>query len=64
MKRPCQMEGCDGRHCRKCGGHVPEEISGDECDACQIDRASVSYAQLLAGLNDKERAAAMALWED
>lgn len=35
----CQVEGCEGPHCRKCGHHYdPACGQNGICDACQIER--------------------------
>jgi len=60
----CKIEGCDGHHCRKCGGHIPEEMSfATICDACLIDQESEIAEQLYGNDTDDERQEAMKMWD-
>lgn len=35
----CQVEGCEGPHCSKCGHHYdPACVPGNVCDSCLMDR--------------------------
>ena len=45
--RECKVDDCDLRHCTKCGGHNYEP--GNICDACQVEQASDTTAQIVEG---------------
>lgn len=49
--------------CKECGGHIPEEIDGDMCDDCIINRESKVAEKLYGEGTDEERQAAMLLWD-
>lgn len=61
--RRCVTEGCDGRHCTECGGHIPFEIHGSVCDACIIERMSQAAETIYGQGTDEERQEAMKMWD-
>lgn len=59
----CRIDDCDGRHCRECGRHIPEEVPGQYCDACIVDRETRAAEEMYGRGTDEERQAAMELWD-
>ena len=60
----CKIEGCDGRHCRRCGRHIPKEMPFTSiCDACLIDDESKIAKRLYGNGTDDRRQEAMKMWD-
>jgi hypothetical protein len=59
----CKIEGCDGRHCKECGRHIPEEMSEQCCDICIVDRETRAAEETYGCSTDEEYQAVMELWD-
>jgi hypothetical protein len=58
-KDRCDIEGCDGPHCRKCGHHYDPACGRDGvCDGCLVERARSEMEAVSAAFGGDHEAAA------
>ena len=63
-KWSCDSEGCDQRHCRKCGHHFePEPGATETCPDCVVGRAMAEMEAVTKAFGgDYEKAAKFMGW--